>query len=610
MYAKQLNINKFRRFNQVKLKLGHFVTCIAGQNGVGKSQILALLGNCGQLTKNKGESIQGYPFRADWAEIVKGDINHDSLGSVKNALSIDFEDLPQEIDTNYFQYSFSSSLYFRTMWQNKRINQKDIAAFLKSVTSSELRAKINKQINDANNTDIKISVPARFRIIPMKNSERKTESKLEFPTYYLGLSRLYPAGEAKKVSIIRSKLNDIQLKYFTTNYTNIFDSTDTIENLSTLSLSDTSQKHGLGIENKLYGPLGNSSGQDNLNQLIAAFASFKELKEKQGKNFIGGILLIDELDASLHPAAQNKLLNFIIKESRSIGIQTVFTTHSLSLLKYFIQKQRAQQPDSNDIELMYLTKGHGKVEIKEDPKFRWIENELLTSSGQRRKTPRIPVITEDDAATWFINQILKNFEIDTSKFDFLNLSTGWTNIITLIGHDFKYFGKYITILDADVTENEISSKIRGTGYVFHDNPVSKNLTNKDILSLPNLLPSTCDLKNEKDFRPYIELEIWEYLKSLDENANFYADELIESIPLYKRTLINEGPDSDRYTNNSYESNVKSWFNNNISIVEASMPYFISENEKTIKIFANSIIAKYNLLANDYYSQLTRLDLLK
>ncbi|MDV2577627.1 AAA family ATPase [Lactiplantibacillus plantarum] len=74
--------------------------------------------------------------------------------------------------------------------------------------------------------------------------------------------------------------------------------------------------------------------------------------------------MIDELDASLHPAAQNKLLNFIIKESRSIGIQTVFTTHSLSLLKYFIQKQRAQQPDSNDIELMYLTKGHGKVEIK------------------------------------------------------------------------------------------------------------------------------------------------------------------------------------------------------------------------------------------------------
>ncbi|MCP9348333.1 hypothetical protein KBX61_14740, partial [Lacticaseibacillus paracasei] len=143
---------------------------------------------------------------------------------------------------------------------------------------------------------------------------------------------------------------------------------------------------------------------------------------------------------------------------------------------------------------------------------RWIENELLTSSGQRRKTPRIPVITEDDAATWFIKQILKNFEIDTSKFDFLNLSTGWTNIITLIGHDFKYFGKYITILDADVTENEISSKIRGTGYVFHDNPVLKNLTNKDILSLPNLLPSTCDLKNEKDFRPYIELEIWEYLK--------------------------------------------------------------------------------------------------
>lgn len=63
MYAESIDVNSFRRFHDVKVNLGKFVTCVAGQNGVGKSQILALLGNCGQLNKSQGASIQGYPVK-------------------------------------------------------------------------------------------------------------------------------------------------------------------------------------------------------------------------------------------------------------------------------------------------------------------------------------------------------------------------------------------------------------------------------------------------------------------------------------------------------------------------------------------------------------------
>ena len=609
MYASQMSINSFRRFTNTKLRIGKYVTCIAGQNGVGKSQILALLGNCGQLAKKQGESIQGYPFRADWSEIVKGDMNHDNLSSVKNALSIHFEDIPQTDGSDYFKYPFSSDLAFRTLWQNKPILAKDANKFLKSVTSDELKEKISKDINNLDNTFKKeISVPDRFRIIPMKNETRNTESKLEFPTYYLGLSRLYPIGEAKEVSIAKNNLSSDQLEYFRTNYTKIFDSSDKIENLSDLSLSESSKKHGLGLENSLYGPIGNSNGQDNLNQIIAAFASFHQLKKIQGTNFIGGLLLIDELDASLHPAAQNKLLNFIIHESRDIGIQTIFTTHSLSLLKYFVQKQDGQKSGSNEIELTYLTRGHGMVEVKEDPKYQWIENELLTSSGQRRRKPTIPVLTEDDSATWLIKQMLNYFEIDNSKFDFLNLSTGWENIITLIKRDFKYFGGYITVLDADVTKEKIANKIKGTNYVFSDNPVIGKITNRDILSLPNLLPGKCDLPNEKDFRPYIELELWEYLNHLDADSPFFNDEYISAIPFYKRTLTSEGPDN--YNKGTYESKVKAWFKDNGSIVEASIPYFFESNHDSIRDFINLIIQKYNFLIAESYSQLRPINKIK
>jgi len=178
MYASHISINKFRRFTNTRLKIGKYVTCIAGQNGVGKSQVLALLGNCGQLAQKQGESIQGYPFRADWSEIVKGDMNHDNLKSVKDALSIHFEDLPKTDELAYFKYAFSSDLSFRTLWQNKSIDSKDAGEFLKSVTSDELKQKINKNIDNLkDSSEKKINVPDRFRIIPMKNESRHTESK-------------------------------------------------------------------------------------------------------------------------------------------------------------------------------------------------------------------------------------------------------------------------------------------------------------------------------------------------------------------------------------------------------------------------------------------------
>ncbi|WP_256926245.1 AAA family ATPase [Candidatus Enterococcus testudinis] len=39
-------------------------------------------------------------------------------------------------------------------------------------------------------------------------------------------------------------------------------------------------------------------------------------------------MLIDEIDATLYPAAQNKLINIIYKKSIEYGFQVFCTTHS------------------------------------------------------------------------------------------------------------------------------------------------------------------------------------------------------------------------------------------------------------------------------------------
>lgn len=64
-------------------------------------------------------------------------------------------------------------------------------------------------------------------------------------------------------------------------------------------------------------------------------------------------MLIDELDASLHPAAQIKLMDLLLTESRTLDLHIVFTTHSLSILNHFYNNKSYLK--SNDSEVIYLT---------------------------------------------------------------------------------------------------------------------------------------------------------------------------------------------------------------------------------------------------------------
>ena len=67
-------------------------------------------------------------------------------------------------------------------------------------------------------------------------------------------------------------------------------------------------KQTIGVTTDKYDWNENSVGQDNLSKIILALFSFKRLKEKYPDDYKGGILAIDELDATMYPASQKKLL--------------------------------------------------------------------------------------------------------------------------------------------------------------------------------------------------------------------------------------------------------------------------------------------------------------
>ena len=155
----------------------------------------------------------------------------------------------------------------------------------------------------------------------------------------MGLSRLYPVGEgtAAKATALEKSISD-ELLLLHSNILNINYSSNS--NIDSINIKETG-KGKSGVNTIDYPSTSNSSGQDNVGQILLTLLSFKKLKQENPEKDNGGILLIDELDATVHPAAQKKLFDYLYKTSLELDLQIVFTTHSLSLINHVIDTKNS-----------------------------------------------------------------------------------------------------------------------------------------------------------------------------------------------------------------------------------------------------------------------------
>lgn len=120
-------------------------------------------------------------------------------------------------------------------------------------------------------------------------------------------------------------------------------------------------------------------GQDNLGKIILALFSFKRLNNKYPNQYKGGILAIDELDATMYPASQVELLKVLRKYAYKLKLQILFTTHSMSLLRAMddlIKDADKQDNTSNQIKIIYLKRVDNKIEAKQNTDFESIRLDL------------------------------------------------------------------------------------------------------------------------------------------------------------------------------------------------------------------------------------------
>lgn len=558
---KKIQINDFRLFQNQTLLLGKYLTVLSGRNSTGKSTILGMIANSGELKKKDGITYSSKPFRAEFSELFKGSRQFDHIGAERFTIILSDEN-GKEIDYRSF----------RTAWQTKDKYRK------KAPTEATEKEEAAQGGNEEKAADKKEKAPheERFRVIPFKKLDggKKTEAKFNYPVLYLGLSRLFPIGESQDGSISTKAISfksKEHRKWFVEKYKSILSMQTDVQGVTNYSIGETDKKSGIGISTDYYDYLTNSSGQDNLGQILLALLSFRKLKEEQGDSWNGGILLIDEIDATLHPAAQSKLIKLLIQEAKHNQVQVVVTTHSLSFLGD-ICKETAynshEETVNNNIELYYLTNANRKLEIKRNPTFTEIESDLMIISAVQNSN-KIKLYSEDAEARWFLKHLVADYLVYVDE---LEITIGCDQLINLYSADLQYFGNTLIVFDGDVTAKQLDKVPEA---------IRNNLGN--IIKLPG----------EKS----PEEVLYEYLLSLGPDHDFWTSGAKRVC--FTWDYFNEhGPKSDDYKQAKDREKYKKWFNDHRQFFDSTklMDFWKRDNEKLVQKFREEFRMTHNYIA--------------
>lgn len=517
MFTK-LFLKKFRIFNNTNIDIGEVLTAISGQNATGKSTILGLIGNSCELKKKEGQTLTKKQFRTDFSEIFQGSEKNDNSGPIG---SIFYQDKDRETE-----------IELRITWQKTSKNE------------------------------------PRFRILPkyqsFENNFKKSEAKLKIPSIYLGLSRLYPIGELDLKDIKKSNFNlalsEEDKSWLYKNYKHILSLN---EDISTISSYQIINKKSAGINTEKYDYLTNSAGQDNLMQILLNLRSFVNLKkefEAENKKWNGAIFTIDEIDATLHPAAQIRLIKLLYETCKENKIQCIFTTHSLNILQELTRLQKHK----DGIIINYFSTANYVLENKTNPSYIYIENDMLVTTSFENTPTKLNVYSEDDEARYIINKLLKDY---LYYLNIVKINLGGDSLVTLLKNDPNTFKNILFILDGDKNK-----------HMYKD--ICQNYCN--IIFLPGESP---------------EKLIYDYLINLSPDHKFLQENHQKGISL--RYFKENGPNSSKYNNIKEERDkYKKWFNDNIKIIDSNViEYWIEDNIDTYNKFIKEFIYNYNILAS-------------
>lgn len=539
MIIKSVEIEKFRAFENVTFTLGKRITAISGRNATQKTTVLGMIGQPFTISRDHPmygcKTIDGYNFRSQFKDKFKISPTHDIIGEHKWKLNL---------HNGIYKQNFYS---------------------IESIARKQSGQKTSLRFWNA-------------------ESREKGAGYVQLPVYFLSLSRIFPIGETVKTQSVPITLTSEELEYCITNYRKIL-SIQSISGTPSIGIEKaTTSKIFAGVSDGTHDIFTNSAGEGNITRIILAVLSFRRLKEQYGQDYKGGILLIDELDATLYGFSQEKLVEYLWQAAGIYKIQIVFTTHSPIILKCVNKCQRKERQERGitlppfaydsaivHLEPQYDSEGKRTImpqNISTSTELNQILNDLNLSVPTG--SSKINIYCEDTRAVLFLQYILSanlhvNFDLYMA---FIDINLGWTNYIQLVEKDVPEFRNNMIVLDGDVQNmREYKNKAR----------IVQNAGN--IIFLPLV----------------IEKGIFELLKKHEAFLRF--QEKFSRVPGFTYDVcFNEWPlDVAAYDTNEF----KRWYShaeNALGDTTILFNFWCSEHHNVISAFIEQFVCVFNQLA--------------
>lgn len=375
-----LKINTFRRFSSIAIPFGNHITLVAGQNGTSKSTLLGMLAQPFSFGVVRGRTA-GKADASRYTQNYHGLKLHEFKDLTGKPFMYDCDDV----------FRLSKEFDFGKKYQyHTELSLADASANLPG--NSLLTKSRDRKAGGA-------LTGMRFVTGPGASHE-SGEGNFPHPVIYLGLNRLWPLAVTKRCTFSSDVLSRKDKEWYVEKYNEIL-CLDEYDNSA--KFMDTAEKRKfITPHSNDYDGESCSAGQDNLSQLLTAILSFRGLKEKLGVRYRGGMLLIDELDATLHAFAQDKLLELLCTVSDDLSLQIIATSHSLHILKKAYQSQLKK-----DIEVLHLANEDGAIVSRDFESYQEISDDLKVDSTPppSRRVRKVSVVFEDKEGEFLFNQI-------------------------------------------------------------------------------------------------------------------------------------------------------------------------------------------------------------
>ena len=411
--------NSWRKLSGLEIPIYPRLTVIAGHNGIGKSSILGFIANASGL-------------------------------------------LAKDIDG---RKSYFGTEYISKFEQQFRLAPADITAGGKDngyiLLTYVVDGREILKVCNIGKTNTPRSEKIRYRVVPRTRGDEdfaaqmgvKKDGKIPMPTIFVSVARTWPIGESSKVEVKNSTLEPDDAEFIQKFHNRIIpgELTEGAANELDVSLSD---RRILRTQHPTYryDTTAISLGQGALAYIATALASFRWLKRQLKQNYPGGILVIDEIEAGLHPRAQVKLAEILLQEAKQLQLQVVVTTHSMVFLEQIYNVAKYKESLDGIAYLMDTKKPCVK-----DLTLQEMQEEMLLSKTafSKKRKKELFVYTEDSEASFFLKQLVKFGQID-EKFLRVTirkvpLKMGCGELVKLVRNtSAKHFSKLsVCVLDGD-----------------------------------------------------------------------------------------------------------------------------------------------------------------